>query len=188
MVPGPNSGLAFTAFRGRSALVVSASDWWLVVRIRVSIIVFFSWAIHFAPGCISHQMVAEISQGGGIFTVHVHSCMLSTITLPHTVISHGVKTPQRLKYGENGTIELAIFAYPSLKYEWHKDGKHLEFPSERIAIDPYSGTLSIIRVERGDEGNYTCRVVWKANRTHEETEDTVAIEVLVVGEFYIMRF
>lgn len=100
----------------------------------------------------------------------------------HTVVSHGVKTPQQLIYGKTGTVELSISAYPPLQYEWRKDGELLALPMEGKSIDPYSGTLIIAKVGRSDEGNYTCRVVWKADRPHEETEDIVEIEVLVVGE------
>jgi len=72
-----------------------------------------------------------------------------------------------------------------LQYEWHKDSELLEFPTGGKYIDPYTGTLSIAKVNKSDEGNYTCRVVWKADRPHEETEDIVGIEVLVVGKFYL---
>ena len=53
-------------------------------------------------------------------------------------------------------------------------------------VDPYSGSINIARVERDDEGNYTCRAVWKDGRP-TETEDTVKIEVLVVGESILVK-
>ena len=92
-----------------------------------------------------------------------------------------MKTPQQLKFGENGVIKLGISAYPPLEYEWRRGGQLLTFPTERKSIDLYSGSVTIARVDRGDQGNYTCRVVWKAGRPRE-TEDTVEIEVLVVGK------
>lgn len=95
-----------------------------------------------------------------------------------SVVSHGVKTPQRLKLGENGMIELGVSAYPPLEYEWRKDGQLLTFPTEGKSIDLYSGSVTIARVERADQGNYTCRVVWKAGRPRE-TEDTIEIQILV---------
>lgn len=78
-------------------------------------------------------------------------------------------------------IELGISAYPPLEYEWRKGEQLMTFPMEGKSIDLYSGSVTITRVERGDQGNYTCRVVWKAGRPRE-TEDTVEIQVLVVGK------
>ena len=54
---------------------------------------------------------------------------------------------------------------------------------EGKSIDRYTGSIRIAKVNTTDEGNYTCRVLWKENRPHE-TEDTVAIEVLVVGKCF----
>ncbi|CAH3173957.1 unnamed protein product, partial [Porites evermanni] len=119
---------------------------------------------------------------GGNYTC-IGSKQSSSFTLEVDFVSHRVTTPQLLKNGENGTIELAISAFPPLHYEWRKDGKLLKLPTERIMIDPHSGTLHIFGVEGGDQGNYTCRVVWKSNRPHEETEDTVTVEIVVMGEF-----
>lgn len=98
-----------------------------------------------------------------------------------SVTSHGVKTLQRLKLGESGVIELGISAYPPLEYEWRKGDQLMNFTMEGKSIDLYSGSVTITKVERGDQGNYTCRVVWKVGRPRE-TEDTVAIQVLVVGK------
>lgn len=78
-------------------------------------------------------------------------------------------------------IELGVSAYPPLEYEWRKDGQLLTFPTEGKSIDLYSGSVTIARVERADQGNYTCRVVWKAGRPRE-TEDTIEIQILVFGE------
>lgn len=50
-------------------------------------------------------------------------------------------------------------------------------------MDPYSGSIRITRVGRDDAGMYTCRAVWKEGRPME-TEDSVEIEVFVVGEFF----
>ena len=109
------------------------------------------------------------------FKVHV------SFIFSFSVLSHGVKTPQRLKLGQNGVIELGVSAYPPLEYEWRKDGQLMTFPMEGKSIDLYSGSVTITRVERGDQGAYTCRVVWKAGRPRE-TEDTVEIQVFVVGK------
>ena len=80
-----------------------------------------------------------------------------------------------------GVIELGVSAYPPLQYHWRKDGQPLTFPMNGKSIDLYSGSIKIERVEKGDKGNYTCRVVWKAGRPRE-TEDTVHVQVLIVGE------
>ena len=79
-------------------------------------------------------------------------------------------------------IELAVSAYPLLIYEWRKDGEPMTFPAAGRTRDRYSGSVTIAAVERGDQGNYSCRVVWKAGRPRE-TEDTVEIQVLVLGKF-----
>ena len=97
-----------------------------------------------------------------------------------------MKTPQRLKLGENGVIELGVSAYPPLEYEWRKGGQLVTFPTVGKSIDLYTGSVTIARVEIGDQGNYTCRVVWKAGRPRE-TEDTVEIQVLVVGKLSLAR-
>ena len=57
----------------------------------------------------------------------------------------------------------------------------MTFSEDGKSIDLYSGSIKITRVGIGDQGNYTCRVVWMAGKPRE-TEDTVDIEVLVVGE------
>lgn len=92
-----------------------------------------------------------------------------------------MKTPQQLKLGEIGVIELGVSAYPPLKYEWRKGGQPMTLPMEGKSVDLYSGSVTIARVERGDQGSYSCTVVWKAGRPRE-TEDTVEIQVLVVGK------
>ena len=102
------------------------------------------------------------------------------------VFSHGVKTPQRLNYGQNGTIQLELSAYPPLKYHWTKDREELTLPTDGKVMDPYSGSIRITRVGRDDAGMYTCRAVWKEGRPME-TEDSVEIEVFVVGEFFKQR-
>lgn len=53
-------------------------------------------------------------------------------------------------------------------------------------MDPYSGSIRITRVGRDDAGMYACRAVWKEGRPME-TEDSVEIEVFVVGEFFKQR-
>ena len=78
-------------------------------------------------------------------------------------------------------IELGVSAYPPLEYEWRKGGQVMTFSTEGKAIDLYSGSVTITRVERGDQGNYSCRVVWKLGRPRE-TEDTIEIQVVVVGK------
>lgn len=137
-------------------------------------------------GNVTYLLVIEdvkVSDGGN------YTCRGSkesrSFTLEIDFVSHGVKTPQILNYGENGTIELGVSAYPPLQYEWHKDGQSLSFPLKGRSIDPYTGTLSIANVTTTDEGNYTCRVLWKADRLHEETEDTVEIQVFVVGKYFV---
>jgi len=104
-----------------------------------------------------------------------------SFTLDVDFVSHGVKTPQQLKLGEIGVIELGVSAYPPLKYEWRKGGQPMTLPMEGKSVDLYSGSVTIARVERGDQGSYSCTVVWKAGRPRE-TEDTVEIQVLVVGK------
>ncbi|XP_078348296.1 hemolin-like [Oculina patagonica] len=117
---------------------------------------------------------------GGKYTC-IGSSQSKSFTLEVDFVSHGVQTPQKLKQEQIGTIVLGVSAYPPLQYQWRKDGQPLTFPMDGKSIDLYSGSIKIDRVERGDEGNYTCRVVWKAGRPRE-TEDTVEVQVLVVGE------
>lgn len=99
-----------------------------------------------------------------------------------SVVSHGVKSPQILRSGENGSIELDISAFPKPKYFWSLNGIKLSlFLTGRRFIDPYTGSLRITNVSRIDAGNYTCTVRWKSDTAHE-TEDTVEIEVFVAGK------
>jgi len=104
-----------------------------------------------------------------------------------SVVSHGVKSPQILRSGENGSIELDISAFPKPKYFWSLNGIKLpSFLNGRRFIDPNTGSLILTNVSGIDAGNYTCTVRWKSDTAHE-TEDTVEIEVFVAGKLTVYK-
>ncbi|XP_067042708.1 serine-rich adhesin for platelets-like isoform X2 [Acropora muricata] len=124
-------------------------------------------------------VIEDVSVGdGGVYTCK-GSNHSRNFTLEVDFVSHGVKSPQILRSGENGSIELDISAFPKPKYVWSLNGIELPlFLTGRRFIDPYTGSLRITNVSRIDAGNYTCTVRWKSDTAHE-TEDTVEIEVFV---------
>ncbi|XP_068761085.1 streptococcal hemagglutinin-like isoform X3 [Montipora capricornis] len=128
-------------------------------------------------------VIEDVGVGdGGNYTCK-GSNQSKSFTLEVDFVSRGVKSPQQLRYGENGTIQLDITAFPPPKYFWYRNGRPVSLRAERKSIDPYTGTMAITNVSTTDAGNYSCTVRWKMNSEHE-TEDTVDIEVFVVPVSY----